>query len=148
MIRQQRLLILSCSKAKNPASRSVPAIDLYDGPAFRVLRRFISSSDVSAELDIVILSAKHGFISPSTLIAAYDQRMDPDTAMPSARLREQLAAFTVGKRYSEVFINLGSDYFSRLPDIETVLDGRPSILIARGRIGQRLHSLKEWLFIT
>lgn len=145
---RQRLLILSCSKAKSVTGQSVPAIDLYNGPAFRVLRRYISSSDLSAELDIVILSAKHGFISSSKVIASYDQRMRRDTVLPSATLRHQLAAFTTGKRYSKVFVSLGADYVSRLPELETVLAGHPSILIAKGRIGEKLHSLKEWLFST
>jgi hypothetical protein len=145
---QQRLLILSCSKAKRPTNLAVQAIDLYDGPAFRVLRRFISNSNISADLDILILSAKHGFLSSSTRIATYDQRMGSHTVLPPAKLRQQLTVFTFGKHYSEVFINLGSDYFSHLPDLTTVLDGPPCIITARGRIGERLHSLKEWLSNT
>ena len=146
MVYQRRLLILSCSKAKRRTNQAVQAIELYDGPAFRVLRRFISNSDISAELDIIILSAKHGFLSSSTHIVTYDKRMDSHTVLPPAKLREQLAVFTLGKHYSEVFVNLGADYVSHLPDLKTVLDGSPSVLTARGRIGERLHGLKEWLF--
>ena len=148
VVYQRRLLILSCSKAKRRTSLAVQAIELYDGPAFRVVRRFISNSDISADLDIIILSAKHGFLSSSTRIATYDLRMGSNTVPPPTKLREQLAVCTLGQHYSEVFINLGSDYLSHLPDLKTVLDGPPSVLTARGRIGERLHSLKEWLFNT
>ena len=34
-----RLLVVACSKSKRPDARSMPAIDRYDGPAFRQLRR-------------------------------------------------------------------------------------------------------------
>ena len=34
-----RLLIVACSRAKRPDAGSLPAIDRYDGPAFRLLRR-------------------------------------------------------------------------------------------------------------
>jgi hypothetical protein len=142
----QRLLILSCSKAKRSTGQPHPAIDLYNGPAFRVLRRYISSPGFCAELDVVILSAKHGFISSSTVIAPYDQRMRPGTALAPATLRHQLAGFTVGRSYSNVFVNLGADYVSRLPELRTVLAGSPGIFMAKGRIGEKLHSLKEWLF--
>lgn len=145
-ISRQRLLILSCSKSKSLTRGSAPAINLYDGPAFRVLRRFMSTSGAPAALETVILSAKHGFISPTTKLKVYDQRMQPSLAPPSATLQRQLAALTTGKSYSEVFVNLGSDYLSRLPDLKTILDGRPTVLVAQGRIGEKLHRMKEWLF--
>ena len=36
-----RLLIISCSRRKNPASKKLPAIERYDGPIFQVLRKFL-----------------------------------------------------------------------------------------------------------
>ena len=36
-----RMLILSCSSRKKPTNRQMPAIERYDGPAFRVLRKFL-----------------------------------------------------------------------------------------------------------
>ena len=35
---KQDLLIISCSQRKNNGQRLVPAIELYDGPGYRVLR--------------------------------------------------------------------------------------------------------------
>jgi hypothetical protein len=58
----RRLLILACSQRKNPARGKLPAIDRYDGPAFRVLRKY--SRDSAANLPtVLILSAKHGLIA-------------------------------------------------------------------------------------
>jgi hypothetical protein len=35
------MLILACSRRKRPDEGLLPAIERYDGPAFRVLRRFL-----------------------------------------------------------------------------------------------------------
>jgi hypothetical protein len=141
-----RLLILSCSKAKRRVNGRVAALNLYDGPAFRVLRRFFLISDDVTNLDVLILSARYGFISPEKPIATYDQRMRSDDEWTTAKLRSQFTAMTVEKNYSEVFINLGLDYLSRLPDVASILHGRPVIHTAQGRIGEKLHDMKEWLF--
>lgn len=142
---QRRLLFLSCSKAKRQLSGKVAALNLYDGPAFRVLRKYYSISGDLDALDVIILSARYGFISPLKLITTYDQRLGSKGGPSPAKLRSQLAEVTIGRCYSEVFINLGVDYLSRLPDLETVLDGSPTIIRAHGRIGERLHELKKWL---
>lgn len=143
---QVRLLLLSCSKAKRQSTGKVAALDLYDGPSFRVLRRFLSTAECKTNLDVIILSARYGFITPQKRIAAYDVRMAPGGGPTPNKLRAQLSAFTTGKYYSEVFLNLGADYLSRLPDLETVLEGSPAILTAQGRIGEKLHGMKQWLF--
>jgi hypothetical protein len=141
-----RLLILSCSKAKRQTERPLAAIDVYDGPAFRVLRKFISTSPMRRPLDVAILSAKYGFISPRTRILSYDQRMSAARGPGDRKLYEQLRLSSAGKRYSEIFVNLGTDYISRLPHLPSLLEGNPIVTMAKGRIGRRLHDMKEWLF--
>lgn len=54
-----RLLILSCSRRKRLDTDLLPAIERYDGPAFRVLRRFLRERPFEAP-DVLILSAEHG----------------------------------------------------------------------------------------
>jgi hypothetical protein len=70
----RRLLILACSQRKNPASGILPAIDRYDGPAFRVLRKFLR--EVPGKVPaVLILSAKYGLIDSAMGIPDYDCRM-------------------------------------------------------------------------
>jgi exonuclease SbcC len=38
---ERRLLILSCSRKKKTTSQLLPALERYDGPSFRVARKFI-----------------------------------------------------------------------------------------------------------
>ena len=66
--RTGRMLILACSRRKRLDEGLLPAIDRYDGPAFRVLRRFLRERPAGAP-DVLILSAKHGLIAHDLPIA-------------------------------------------------------------------------------
>ncbi len=70
-----RLLILGCSKAKTKHDELVPAIQRYDGPPFRVLRRYLRLR-YDPVLRVYILSAEYGIIPADALI--------PDDDRPSA----------------------------------------------------------------
>ena len=62
------MLILACSRRKRLDEGLLPAIDRYDGSAFRVLRRFLRERPAGAP-DVLILSAKHGLIAHDLPIA-------------------------------------------------------------------------------
>lgn len=68
------MLIMACSRSKRSDHGTLPAIERYDGPAFRVLRRYLRESASEAP-DIFILSAEHGLISHDLPIANYDTQM-------------------------------------------------------------------------
>src|SRR5438445_10199224 len=69
-----RLLIISCSQRKKPDAGLLPAIDRYDGPAFRVLRKFLGEAPADPPV-VLILSAKYGLIEAAQPIPEYDCRM-------------------------------------------------------------------------
>ena len=143
----KRLLILSCSRRKRPDPHLLPAIERYDGPMFRVLRRFLMNSPQKARLlDVLILSARFGLILASETIPNYDWRMTRERAAqlrPEAQARlERIFERTA---YEEVFICLGSRY-------REVLDGRQwplpglRVKVAEGSIGMKLAGLRDWLY--
>jgi cytoplasmic iron level regulating protein YaaA (DUF328/UPF0246 family) len=68
-----RVLILACSARKKVAESLMPAIERYDGPSFRVLRKFLRTS--TEEVGIWILSAEFGLIPSCEPIPWYDCRM-------------------------------------------------------------------------
>jgi len=111
------LLILSCSKIKKKSS-NIPAIDLYDGPFYRVIRK-----NKPKNLDIMILSAKYGLIRHDEKISHYEQIMTPNRARElasnvSAKLKKELK-----KDYDYIAINLGKTYTLALEKSKEVLDG-------------------------
>src|SRR5436853_1489062 len=76
-----RLLILACSQKKKSGAQNLPAVERYDGPTFRVLRKFLGELPQEAP-HVLILSAQYGLIEASHNIPHYDH------CMSAARARE------------------------------------------------------------
>lgn len=133
------LLILPCSKQKKQLY-STSALELYDGPFYRVVRK-----NQPKNLDILILSAKYGLISSDNLISYYDQIMTPKRVEELAmEIMVKLERIFRNENYDEVFINLGKNYLPALDGSKKILDEH-NVNWANGQIGERLHQLKTWL---
>lgn len=141
-----RLLVLSCSQRKRASPDLLPAVERYDGPAFRVVRRFLAQHQPDAP-DLVILSARFGAIGPEERIPPYDQ------CLTSGRIPAlQPGVVTAVERqlrlkpYDEAFI-YGGPLYMRL--LEPLLAGSlvPSrMTMASGTSGRRLSVLHDWLY--
>lgn len=138
----QRLLILACSQRKRPEASPLPAIERYDGPAFRVLRRYCRLIQDS-ELIVYVVSAEFGLISAKKTIPTYDRRMISERAED---LRPFVAAAfraaIIRHQPSEIFICAGKFYLQAL---DCLAENGPGLSIAGGGQGKRLTSLKAWL---
>ena len=143
-----RLLVLACSQAKVAQSgAAAPAYVLYDGPAWRVYRRWFREHPVAAaKLPVLALSAEHGLIPATKAIATYDRKLDAARVEELASDdfdRELLRCYLVdepdillfgGPLYADLFTRLlPEDYLYRRAGDE-----------GRG-IGDQLAELKEWL---
>lgn len=136
---KKRLLVISCTDSKREVSNA-PAIETYDGPTFRILRKYLTPN-----IDVLIISAKYGIINSGFLISSYNQKMTSKRALelrPSitAALKE---ALTSG-RFNDVFFELGKRYQQSL-DIDFSGYSGVHIEFDAGTIGVRLHNLKTWL---
>jgi len=136
------LLILACSQRKNQGRSPAPAIHLYDGVNFRVLRKFLLERGWPPGLQIKILSAKYGLIDATTLIESYDQRLDKYSARnlnnrTLAQLRELPSP-------SSIFANLGKDYLPAVSGIEKAFPAS-RLTFAQGPIGTKMKAMKQWL---
>jgi hypothetical protein len=140
-----RLLILACSQKKNPAPGALPAVERYDGPAFRVLRRFLRECPAES-LTVLILSAEYGLIESGRPILAYDRRMSPGRA---SELREQVlsAVGTVvfSGRWQSVAVCAGREYRRALDGIQEVAPKGITVAFLGGGLGRRLTNLSGWL---
>jgi hypothetical protein len=102
------IILITCGKSKLP--RPSPAKDLYTGTAFRSNWRWASS--VFPESQIFIISAKHGLLRPSQIIAPYDLRMGaPGSISPDVIQSQAEALGIAGKRVC--FIG-GEDYLDAI----------------------------------
>ena len=135
------LLIMSCSKTKKRLE-NVSAIDLYDGQAYRVIRKRSTKN-----LEILIISAKYGIIRYTDIVSYYDQVMTVTEAVKMKEHVEKVIRKTVWKRNSmRIFINLGFPYnLAVSEELIDFLDEGFNLQVASGPIGKRLHQLKVWL---
>jgi hypothetical protein len=139
------MLILSCSKRKRPHKVPLPAMERYDGPAFRVLRRFLSESPSRAP-DVLILSAEHGLIPHDLPIAAYDRKMTP------ARARElrplvfaELDRMTSSRSPLETLVVAGKQYLPALYADGASPLSNATTKVCAGAMGRKLAELHDWL---
>lgn len=139
-----RLLVISCSgrKHKKPA----PAIELYDGPSYRILR-----SRAPRSLAILILSAEHGLIPTNKPLEPYDRKMDEDRAEEFQTEKQierarRLVRKVDGYPFTEVFCHGGGHYRDvvRRYAHEGVF-GSAKLRYTSGRIGEQLAQLKKFL---
>ena len=140
-----RLLILSCSQRKAAVPGCVPAIDRYDGPAFRVLRKYLRE-DASFAPTVLIVSAKYGLIESSCRIPEYDCRM---TATRAKELRPCILAAArralPARKWQEVAVCVGKHYRSALDGVLSLLPDGSRVVFISGGQGLRLTRLREWL---
>lgn len=143
---KRRLLILSCSARKRLCAGKIPAWDLYDGVMFRVVKRLQRSGQFPDDVEIIILSAKHGLIMPSQPIEWYDQKMTLQTSAQQAELNSQKLRSVIARgTFEEVFLCLGRAYLNALLPFEKWLPSNIHIKIAEGGIGCKMRQLRQWL---
>jgi hypothetical protein len=148
----KRLLILSCSKQKKDDLHLLPAIERYDGPTFRVLRRFMQRSSKAAQPRVYILSSEFGLIAHSKLIPNYNNRITIQRAQElqtsaTAKLNRVLRA----KRHQNLpkdgmFVCLGKGYFQVIDAALSAVQRNEVVKVANGSLGKRLAELHDWLY--
>ena len=139
------LLVLGCSRAKVRRIGELPAIQLYDGPTFRMVRNLFFDG-LHLDVDLAIFSGKHGLIMPSVRLQYYNKRLEDSSVsnpLVSTAIHD-LASEVRKKKYKEVFLSMGSDYAMALCGFPRV-GSRVRVLLPSGPIGKRLAQTKRWL---
>lgn len=145
-----KLLVLSCSQSKRYECSRLPAIQRYDGPSFRLLRRYLKDSD--EEIGIYILSAKYGLIPHTRRIPFYDQRMTKHRAQELERKikgqAQQLFSSELHRQKigHQLFINLGKDYLQAFEPAYPLFASGSIVTTASGATGKRLANMYDWLY--
>ena len=138
----KRLLIVGCAGTKRDSVGPLPALDRYDGPAYRVIRKFLRDYQWPEDLSIAVLSAEHGLFGVLKGIENYNKRMDPTTA----RARASECSTTLGKwapSHRSVHVSLGKDYMPAIQPGLEALDLERQVFA--GPIGQKLSQIKSFL---
>ena len=144
---KNRLVLMPCCDTKGPTK--APAMELYKGIFFQT---FAGNVQDGAEPNVVILSAKHGFISPTAEIEPYDQVMDKARADEMlANLQAQMKGGDFPKNIKDVLIVGGKEYqrvmraaIAALQD-EGIISQDATINATSGGIGEQRKQLGEYL---
>jgi hypothetical protein len=139
----RQLLVLGCSKVKRDVRGDLPAIERYDGSAYRVLRKFLREHEWPEQLSVAVLSAKYGLVGGMTGIEDYDWRMSPSRAAELAPECERTLQTWRGS-HDSVFIALGKDYLPALKG-SMVRDSQHAITEFAGPIGEKLGQIRRFL---
>lgn len=138
-----RLLIIACSARKRPDAGLLPAIDRYEGPWYRTLRKFRRAYPGRMP-DVWILSGEFGLIPGWTPIPDYNRMMTPQRALA---LRDQIGAAlqrAINPDTDDVLICAGKVYVDAILAHHRNLPAQ-SIRVAPGGIGTKMGHLKRWL---
>jgi hypothetical protein len=139
----KNLVVLACSATKLDVANQLPAIALYDGPLFRVLRSYLREYRWPESLSVAVLSAKYGLIGGLAEIATYDWRMTTNRANELyGSVNKTLAEWSTA--HSRVDLILGQDYLSSI-DRRQVHQLYPASHVAEGPIGMKLNQLHRLL---
>lgn len=137
------LLVQSCSATKQNVDTPVEALDLYDGYFFRIIKKAARADRFQPELDILIISAKHGVVNPDDEIGNYDQRMDTERARElNDDIVDAVATKVAAEGYEQVWINLGKDYLPAVDGLDDTVD-IPVTYIEGCGIGMKGKQLKQ-----
>ena len=146
----RRCLIVGCSRTKVDSPQPLSAIQRYDGPAFRVIRRYLRQAPEGVQdVDIFVLSAEFGLLSAENKIPSYDRLM---TAARAAELRpsvrEAVHVQVCPQKYAEVFLSMGKTYLQAMEGLDTLLGDGVRVIISDSASGQKLTELQHWLWST
>ncbi|MFN3650409.1 MAG: DUF6884 domain-containing protein [Armatimonadota bacterium] len=141
-------LILGCSERKRLDTALLPAVERYDGPSFRLVRRFLREgirAGGTGRPALYILSAEFGLIPADKLIPWYDRTMTRHRAHELQRTTvETLERVVVEQEVNEVCVAVGKFYLDALTGFPVASTGVP-VRILTGSSGRRLSMLHDWL---
>jgi len=142
-----RCLILGCTQAKKAVSCRLSAIERYDGPTFRVLRKFLSEGPSELQdVDVYVLSARHGLITGDTATDDYDLKMTERRASDIRRQTLEDLEEVFAQGYDEVFISLSRLYLQAIDGFDGLAPDGTGITVSQAAMGRRLTELKHWLY--
>lgn len=147
MAETKRLLLLGCTRQKRPEPELTPAVDRYDGPLFRILRKYQRENLIqSSEIDTYILSAKFGLLAANTLIPDYDLVMTKKQARSlQDKVVNDYKRLVSSNEYKDAFISFGKFYWHVFEGYEKVIKSTKQAYIATGSMGRRQSQLLSWL---
>jgi hypothetical protein len=144
-----RLLVIPCSRTKRPNCGELPALERYDSPPFRLLRKF--KRNIARELfpDVYIISGKFGLIAADALIPNYDVKLTIARArVLNPQILNSFKEIVQSKSYRQIFLCLAGAYHDALSGYEIHIPKAAQLIVSSGSQGKKLSDLYDWLYAT
>jgi hypothetical protein len=142
---ERSLVILGCSQRKKLTSRLLPAIDRYDGPVFRVLRKHAQEAPDKSP-PACVLSGRFGLIPGQFPIPRYERLLkEEDWTELRTRVEEQLKRTLDEIQPEQLFVSLGHRYWTLIEEPLLREISPAKLVVAKGGIGGRASQLAHWL---
>lgn len=139
------LLLQSCSASKRKEDGVLPALDIYSGYFYRILDKSIRNGEFRSDVDIAILSAKHGVLDPEDEIGYYDQQMDRERATQlNSSVLDAISTRVTNAGYQRIVINIGQTYKKALVGLSDRVE-TPILEIPGGGIGEKGSAFHKFI---
>ncbi|MHA1974108.1 MAG: hypothetical protein ACTSW1_14005 [Candidatus Hodarchaeales archaeon] len=145
---KSKLLILSCSATKDLKPNKIPALLRYCGLSYLLVKALIIQGEFPSDIDVLIISGKHGLLKVEEEIHWYDQRIEKESIeLLQKKIKAQIQNKSMDlKKYSSCFINGSSVYIEALKPAIELLDSNCNIHGLDSRnLWQRSMKMLEWL---
>jgi hypothetical protein len=143
----KRLLLMPCSDMK--CATPAEAKDLYKGVFYQTYRNQVQPGH---EPQMMILSAKHGFVTPKQMLEPYNQKMTPQQADELVKTVKQSMESVQWPAGIEEVMLVGGKHYQKVMNAaveELKAQGRlPENVVVRstkGEIGQQRQQLGQYL---
>lgn len=143
-----RVLILPCSKRKKNTPVKLPAIERYDGPFYKILRKYLKTN-AEHDLTTYILSSKYGLILAQVPILNYNQKMDASKALLfQPFVSNELNKIAASQQNLKILVCTSGVYLEALGGLEYLkqIFNSHELTVARGSIGKQGSILHRWLY--
>lgn len=141
-----RAVLISCSNVKKTVNEPSPAYEVYDGPYFKTIKKLKREGLFPDSVNIYIISAKYGLLQLEDPILNYDERITREKAsVLNKSIVYNLAKEISDNRYTQLIVNLGSDYMPSISGLEDIIPSNCHLVEFTGTIIQRRKLLKEYL---
>lgn len=137
------LIIISCSARKLDTKKPTPAIDLYTGVFYGVLKKALKEyPGLRNRIEVAIVSAKYGLMTSDTPITTYDLKMTSQIAAKQRNANTKRLAEIVKKTKPQaIFSVMGKTYQD---SIDFSMVGVP-VKCMSGSLGYLLRDFKALL---
>lgn len=141
------LLVISCSERKNKSKGLLPAMERYTGPrvGYDTIYKLKREKKLPSNLNIVIISAKYGFLKPNDPTEDYDLRMNKKIAEElNCEILSKFRLLLKNRHYDEICIRMSKDHLPAIKGLDSIIPTNTKVIYLDGSLKAK-GQMKNWI---